>query len=361
MSLKHGGITAGPFNHFPGGHRSRATPVPIPNTEVKPATADGTAEATLWESRSLPGIFFRPLVAFAIGGLFLCTAGACAQGRDMLCPTVVYDVDAFSAAAVAGSRAALLHRRDGRQGGRPAPIGRSQRALAPRRIRHHAGRRRAVAGLLVAAGARRHGAGGHTRHVRRREQADDGGERRVPAGHRSALHRAPRALPARRAHEAEGHPAAGPDLRRRAAAVRRFAGAAGHRAASGARHGRRCRQRFLLVAHRDGTALDRESRSRGRGQHRSRRRRRRQPAGVPGVRSGRASRAGTRRGRRRWASSTSASSRSGRRTCCCRAASATCRPPRHRCCCWPNRRSARSGPGWSTTKRPASGRWSAAP
>ncbi len=41
---------------FPGGHRSRATPVPIPNTEVKPATADGTVWETAWESRSLPGI-----------------------------------------------------------------------------------------------------------------------------------------------------------------------------------------------------------------------------------------------------------------------------------------------------------------
>ena len=41
---------------FPGGHRGRVTPVPIPNTEVKPATADGTACAGVWESRSLPGI-----------------------------------------------------------------------------------------------------------------------------------------------------------------------------------------------------------------------------------------------------------------------------------------------------------------
>ena len=41
---------------FPGGHRSRVTPVPIPNTEVKPATADGTAWETAWESRSLPGL-----------------------------------------------------------------------------------------------------------------------------------------------------------------------------------------------------------------------------------------------------------------------------------------------------------------
>src|ERR1700730_631700 len=43
-----------PGTKFAGGHRSRVTPVPIPNTEVKPATADGTAWETVWESRSLP-------------------------------------------------------------------------------------------------------------------------------------------------------------------------------------------------------------------------------------------------------------------------------------------------------------------
>ena len=32
------------------------TPVPIPNTEVKPSRAHGTARGTLWESRSLPGL-----------------------------------------------------------------------------------------------------------------------------------------------------------------------------------------------------------------------------------------------------------------------------------------------------------------
>src|SRR5690606_17753409 len=48
-----------PGNQFPGGHRSRVTPVPIPNTEVKPTTADGTARAGVWESRSLPGLFFN--------------------------------------------------------------------------------------------------------------------------------------------------------------------------------------------------------------------------------------------------------------------------------------------------------------
>src|SRR3954447_23078126 len=48
-----------PRNHFAGGHRIRVTPVPIPNTEVKPDTADGTARETVWESRSLPALFSR--------------------------------------------------------------------------------------------------------------------------------------------------------------------------------------------------------------------------------------------------------------------------------------------------------------
>ena len=39
-----------------GDHSGGETPVPIPNTAVKPASADGTALATGWESRSLPGI-----------------------------------------------------------------------------------------------------------------------------------------------------------------------------------------------------------------------------------------------------------------------------------------------------------------
>src|SRR5438132_7380951 len=41
---------------FSGDPTERATPVPIPNTEVKPLRADGTARATVWETRSLPGI-----------------------------------------------------------------------------------------------------------------------------------------------------------------------------------------------------------------------------------------------------------------------------------------------------------------
>ncbi len=36
---------------FSGGYSCGATPLPIPNREVKPANADGTACAGVWESR----------------------------------------------------------------------------------------------------------------------------------------------------------------------------------------------------------------------------------------------------------------------------------------------------------------------
>ena len=43
------------FDFFPGGYTGEVTPVPIPNTEVKLSKANGTAGASLWESRTLPG------------------------------------------------------------------------------------------------------------------------------------------------------------------------------------------------------------------------------------------------------------------------------------------------------------------
>ena len=42
-----------------GGHTGGVTPVPIPNTEVKPSRADGTAWVTVWESRSLPKFLYK--------------------------------------------------------------------------------------------------------------------------------------------------------------------------------------------------------------------------------------------------------------------------------------------------------------
>ncbi len=44
-------------HRFSGDFVGRVTPVPIPNTEVKPAGADGTARVTAWESRKSPGLF----------------------------------------------------------------------------------------------------------------------------------------------------------------------------------------------------------------------------------------------------------------------------------------------------------------
>ncbi len=38
-----------------GGNNGEVTPVPIPNTEVKLSSADGTWTAGSWESKSSPG------------------------------------------------------------------------------------------------------------------------------------------------------------------------------------------------------------------------------------------------------------------------------------------------------------------
>ena len=57
------------FLDVPGGITGGATPVPIPNTEVKPSKADDTAAVRQWESRTLPG-FKRPADR-KVSGLFL--------------------------------------------------------------------------------------------------------------------------------------------------------------------------------------------------------------------------------------------------------------------------------------------------
>ncbi len=60
---------------FSGGYCGGVTPDPIPNSEVKPSCADGTAGETLWESRSLPDLWagsplrdFRPFFYGRIKG-----------------------------------------------------------------------------------------------------------------------------------------------------------------------------------------------------------------------------------------------------------------------------------------------------
>jgi hypothetical protein len=70
-------------HQFPGGHRSRVTPVPIPNTEVKPVSADGTACVSAWESRSLPGLFAKPDAHIELSGFSL-YAPATRAGRPAI-------------------------------------------------------------------------------------------------------------------------------------------------------------------------------------------------------------------------------------------------------------------------------------
>ena len=56
-----------PRQQVPGGHGGGVTPVPIPNTVVKPARADGTWRESSWESRSPPGYFDRTMPALVAG------------------------------------------------------------------------------------------------------------------------------------------------------------------------------------------------------------------------------------------------------------------------------------------------------
>ena len=59
---------------FPGGYGGEETPVPIPNTEVKLPSADGTAGESLRESRSLPGFF---VIFYRFPGSSIGRAGGC--------------------------------------------------------------------------------------------------------------------------------------------------------------------------------------------------------------------------------------------------------------------------------------------
>ena len=67
--------------NFTGG----VTPVPIPNTEVKPTEVDGTIVTRLWESRTLP-VYFKPLIVNSVRGfLFYFKAPDCNSVRAFLC------------------------------------------------------------------------------------------------------------------------------------------------------------------------------------------------------------------------------------------------------------------------------------
>jgi RimJ/RimL family protein N-acetyltransferase len=81
-----------------GGHSGGGTPLPIPNREVKPASADGTRRATSRESRSPPNYFRGPKLA---SGLFFSGYDRRVELRDqdlLLRPPAEADVPAVTAA-----------------------------------------------------------------------------------------------------------------------------------------------------------------------------------------------------------------------------------------------------------------------
>ena len=63
-----------------GGDSEEVTPVPIPNTEVKLFSADGTARGTAWESRTPPDMFEEGRSRNGRAALFACLGNVEAGG-----------------------------------------------------------------------------------------------------------------------------------------------------------------------------------------------------------------------------------------------------------------------------------------
>ena len=63
-----------------GGYGGGDTPLPLPNRAVKPTRADGTAGVTLWESRSLPDLYYA-IPASAGFCVFTDSTAPCRFGR----------------------------------------------------------------------------------------------------------------------------------------------------------------------------------------------------------------------------------------------------------------------------------------
>ena len=64
-----------------GDYGERDPPVPIPNTEVKPFSADGTWLETTWESRTLPDSMKKELTSYGVGSFFISSAMSLRSGR----------------------------------------------------------------------------------------------------------------------------------------------------------------------------------------------------------------------------------------------------------------------------------------
>jgi hypothetical protein len=148
---------AGTNSSVSGGYSGEVTPDPIPNSEVKLASANGTARVTLWESRTPPDLSWNPPTQ--VGGFFFCFSPGCVSGRS--------DADVGAAIGapgraqpVRGSAWVRCRRGRGRGGrrrtGSPAGRGRRGPSAGPSRGGDAGGRRR-----------RRHGRRRHRRWRRR--------------------------------------------------------------------------------------------------------------------------------------------------------------------------------------------------
>lgn len=51
---------------FPGDYSEEVTPDPMPNSEVKLFSADGTTWETMSKSKSLPGLNVKPRIYFGV-------------------------------------------------------------------------------------------------------------------------------------------------------------------------------------------------------------------------------------------------------------------------------------------------------
>ena len=66
-------------SQFSGDNGERDPPVPIPNTEVKPFSADGTWLETTWESRMLPDSMKKNPPLMGVGSFFISSATSLSQ------------------------------------------------------------------------------------------------------------------------------------------------------------------------------------------------------------------------------------------------------------------------------------------
>jgi hypothetical protein len=120
-----------------GDLRAGATPVPIPNTAVKPGSVDGTADGRLWESRPPPAIPFEARTRTPVrASCFRPIRGGGGRWRPWRPAVGGTGTAAIASRPGTPRRALAAPRMPGRPGAMPAPLARSASRrcrAAPRR------------------------------------------------------------------------------------------------------------------------------------------------------------------------------------------------------------------------------------